>query len=412
MKTKKVFPTKWYVRILIYIYFAIFIFFYRIKIKMPSNIKKLKGPYLFLSNHVGYWDPFIAGLYLPEFTHFVSSDASFRNKFQRFFLNSFGAIPKKKNIRDTKVIRDIISVIKQGENVGLFPEAVRNWSGSSFPIDNSISKLIKLLKVPVVVSVMKGMNLFNPRWSTKLRRTKIEIDYTLLLTKEQIVSMSDDEVYEKLMSVLTHDEVEYQRTNMNKVHSKYKAENINHTLFLCPECNTIDSFRAEGNDFYCSKCNYDIHINDYSFFERKSEGKLVFDNIRDWYYWQEKWLLDYVTEKVENKFADVIFEDKNSKIFHSDSELDLSYIGNADIKLFIDRIEIHFIENTKIVIMNYADLQTINPQVNEMLEIFYDNEAYRVIGSRKGVSALKWEVAVNAIWKKIGMLNKLSPYIG
>jgi len=412
MKRKKAFPTKWYIRIFIYLYFGLFIFIHRIKIKMPSKIKKIKGPFLFLSNHVGYWDPFIAGLYLPEFTHFVSSDASFRNKFQRFFLNSLGAIPKKKNIRDTKVIRDIISVIRQGENVGLFPEAVRNWSGSSFPIDKSISKLIKLLKVPVIVSVMKGMNLFNPRWSTKLRHTKVEIDYTLLLTKEEIISMSDDEVYEKFINVLKHDEVEYQRKNMNKIKSKKKAEYINHALYICPKCNAIDSFRVNGNDFYCSKCNYDIHINEYSFFERKTEGKLFFDNIRDWYNWQEKWLLEYISGKVDNKFDDVIFEDKNSKVYHSNSELDLSYIGNADIKLFIDRIEIHFLTESRIITMNYRDLQTINPQVNEMLEIFYDNEAYRIIGSRKGVSALKWEVAVNAIWNKIGLENKLSPYIG
>ena len=61
--------------------------------------------------------------------------------------------------------------------------------------------------------------------------------------------------------------------------------------------------------------------------------------------------------------------------------------------------------------MNFSELQTINPQVNERLEIYYKNEAYRIIGSHDGVSALKWEVAVNAIWKKLGQHNKLSHYI-
>ena len=61
--------------------------------------------------------------------------------------------------------------------------------------------------------------------------------------------------------------------------------------------------------------------------------------------------------------------------------------------------------------LNFNELQTINPQLHERLEIFYNNEAYRIIGSRPGVSALKWDVAVNAILKKMGQTAKLSPYI-
>ena len=43
--------------------------------------------------------------------------------------------------------------------------------------------------------------------------------------------------------------------------------------------------------------------------------------------------------------------------------------------------------------------------------MYYNNESYRLFGGRPGVSALKWEVAVNAIWKKLGQEIKLSPYI-
>jgi len=411
MQRKKVYPTKYYIRFITFIFFSIFTFIFRVKKKLPLNVKKLKAPYLLLSNHVGFWDPFLAGYFLPEFTHFVASDTVFRSKVIRFFLTRLGTISKKKNMRDTKAIRNIISVIQQGENVGIFPEAVRNWSGSSFPIDKSIVKLIKLLKVPVVISILKGMNLFNPRWSTNLRYTKVEVEYKLLLNKEQVISMSENDIFERLISILTHDEVEYQKANMIKVYSKHKAENINHTLYLCPECNAIDSFRVNANDFVCSECNYDIHINKYSFFERTNKGKLHFDNIRDWYNWAEKKLLEDIYNKFDNQYTDVIFKDKNSKIFHSKSDFGFSVIGNADVKLYIDRIELKFNSDNRLITFNYNDLQTINPQVNERLEIYYNNEAYRIVGSRKGVSALKWEVAVNAIWKKLKYENKLSPYI-
>jgi len=78
------------------------------------------------------------------------------------------------------------------------------------------------------------------------------------------------------------------------------------------------------------------------------------------------------------------------------------FIGTADIKLFINKIEINFKNKKDVFTLNFNDLQTINPQVNERLEIYYKNTAYRIIGNQPGVSALKWELALNVIWKLLG----------
>ncbi len=409
--SKKAYPTSYLIRFITHIVFFLFTKFYGIKKKMPEEVKKLKPPYLVLGNHVGYWDPFITGHFLPYFTHFVSSDAAFRKPIIRFFLNGLGTVPKKKSIRDTKVIRDIISVIKQGENIGIFPEATRTWSGSTQPVDSSIVKLIKMLKVPVVVPVLKGMNLFNPRWAYKIRRTKVVVEYKLLFTKNDISELSEDEIYKQFIKAIHHNEVEYQRNKMNKIHSQKRAEYINHALYLCPECKSIDTFSAEGNDFYCRSCGYDIHIDKYGFFKRKSYGKLIFNNIKDWFNWEEKELLSFINEKLNSNFNDVIFEDKASKVYIEDENFNMTFTGTADIKMFTNRIEVKFTQNKRILTFNFDDLQTINPQVNERLEIYYKNTAYRITGNQPGVSALKWEVALNAIWKHLGHDHKLSSYI-
>jgi len=411
MSNKKQYPTKAYMRFVVYIVMSCFAAFYRIKRKIPKEVKDLKPPYLLLGNHVGFWDPFIAGNFLPYYTHFVSSDAAFRNPVFKFFLTRLGTIPKKKNMRDSQVIRDIVSVIRQGENVGVFPEAVRNWDGSSFPLDKSIVKLIKLLKVPVVVPILKGMNLFNPRWAPKLRRTKLEVDYTLLFTKEDILNLDEDKLFKRLSETLKHDEVEHQRKHKNHIHSEKRAEFINHALYICPDCHSIDSFIAAGNNFKCSKCKFEIHIDTFGFFKVLENRELYFDSIRDWNRWQQVWLLKYVKDKVDSEFKELIFIDELSKVFHTKSKGKPDFIGTANIELYTDRIEIKFISNNKNLIINFDDLQTINPQVNEMMEIFYDGEAYRVNGGRNGISALKWEVALNAIWRIQGQENKLSPYI-
>ncbi len=411
MKKKKHYPTSILIRFITHIVFSLFTRFYGIKKKMPREVRKLKPPYLVLGNHVGYWDPFVTGHFLPHFTHFVSSDAAFRNPIIRFFLNGLGTIPKKKSIRDTKVIRDIISVIRQGENVGIFAEATRTWSGSTQPVDPSVAKLIKMLKVPVVVPILKGMNLFNPRWAYKIRRTKVEVEYKLLFTKNEVSQLSENEIFKKFTDTVKYDEVERQRKEMHVIHSKKRAEYINHALYLCPGCKAIDTFSANGNDFYCRSCGYDIYINKYGFFKRKSFGKLYFDNIKDWFNREEEEMLNLISEKIKSGFKDLIFEDKASKVFTEDENFNMIFTGTADIKLYINRIEIDFKDNKENLILNFDDLQTINPQVNERLEIYYKNTAYRIIGNKPGVSALKWELALNAIWKHLGQDYKLSSYI-
>ncbi|MFH1000485.1 MAG: lysophospholipid acyltransferase family protein [Bacteroidota bacterium] len=410
MNQKKAYPTNLLIRFLVFIVFSLFIWRYRIKKNLPEEVKNLKPPYLVLANHVGFWDPFIAGHFMPHFIHFVSSDAVFRNPLLRFFLTRLGTIPKKKNMRDSQVIRDIVTVIKQGENVGIFPEAVRNWSGSTSPMDASIGKLIKMLGVPVVVPILKGMNLLNPRWSYSLRAYPMEVEYKLLFTTDQIKELSSSELFEELTKAMAHDEVDYQLKRMQKIKSEIRAEYISHALYLCPDCQSIDSFIAKGNDFACSNCNYAIHIDEYGFFSRKNGGKLHFSNIRDWFKWEENKLIEIVRTNYENKSVNPVFVDKNMRIFKNDSGGKLAEIGLADVYLYIHKILIRFHKQDSIE-FNFNDLQTINPQTKERLEIYYKNDAYRIAGTKAGVSALKWEVAVNTIWKEMGLEVKTVPYI-
>lgn len=409
-KGNKIYPTSLWVRFLVFVFFTLFAWRYRISKQMPENVRKLRPPYLVLGNHVGFWDPFVTGNFLPHFVHFVSSDAAFRNPVFRFFLTRLGTIPKKKNMRDTRVIRDILGVLRQGESVGIFPEAVRNWAGSSFPLDPSIVKLIRMAGVPVVVPVLKGMNLFNPRWSKKLRRARVAVIYQLLFTLDDVKSLSADELFVRLSAAIAHDEVDYQRSAMIPIRSNKKAEHISFALYVCPNCYEIDTFRCQGDHFHCAHCGYDLQINRHGFFERISPGEVHFDNIRDWYYWQEQFLSDLVQVKMDRGEHGPLLTDTGSAVYAGNEKGDLVFQGRADVSLYADHILIDFTDGSCLQ-MNLADLQTINPQVHEKLEMFYQGVAYRMTGSRAGVSALKWEVAVNAIWRRTGQKHKLSPYI-
>ncbi len=405
------FRTSNYIRLITFVVFWAFTRYYRIRKSLPREVRKIEGPYLLLSNHVGYWDPFIIGHFLPRFTHFVSSDAAFRTPIAGFFLPRLGVIPKKKNIRDTQVIRDIIHVLEHGEGVGIFPEAVRNWAGNTLPIDSSIGKLVKLLQVPVIVSVSRGMHQFNPRWSKTVRKTHVKIDYELLFTEGQLQSLKISEINHQIKSALYHDEVEWQKNQKHAIRSRRRAEHINHVLFICPACHAIGSFSATGNKCNCRKCKYSIFIDNYSFFHTISDHRHYFDNIRDWYDWQEEWMLRHIQYLYDLGFQDAIFEDTDMAIYHGTEDSPLKFIENGTMRLFTDRIEITYKVSKKSEILNLDQLLTINPQVHEKMEIMYADKIYRAIGNAPGVSGLKWEIAVNALWRKMGQDYKLSPYI-
>ena len=58
----------------------------------------------------------------------------------------------------------------------------------------------------------------------------------------------------------------------------------------------------------------------------------------------------------------------------------------------------------------FDKLNAINAQHNERLEIYYENRIYRLVGNRPGVSALKWDIAANVVWKEREEISKLSTY--
>ena len=390
-------------RVFLFVYTHIF----NIRKNISPEVKNLKAPYLLLSNHMGTWDPFVIGYFLDDPIHFVSSDAVFRDRFMRFLLTRMGVIPKKKNVRDTRVIRIMLAVIKSNNSVGLFPEASRSWTGRTMNIDPATAKLIKLLNVPVVTAKMKGMQLFNPRWGTRLRRSCVMIDYNITLSQEDLKNLSETEIHAKIKGDLSHNEVEYQRQKRNKLYSSHRAEYISFVLFTCPQCKSIGQISNHGNNFSCTSCNSEWHIDDYGFFEGIThESK--FDNIIAWSDWQQLYYTTLIEKYLESNSEEALLSDKNMIVFKERNK-GFRRVGKCNMQFFRDRIELHYSKG-KIEILPLDKIQTLSPQLRERIEIIYDDKAIRIVGKKKGVSGLKWEMACNTYWKKSGQDYKLSTY--
>lgn len=366
----------------------------RIQFKLNANnecIKGKDGPFLILANHVTNWDPFALSMYVKKPIHFVTSDTHFRNPLLKtLLLKLVGSIPKSKGVSDLSTIRHIRKIVDQGGNIGIFPEGKRSWDGHSLPIYYSTAKLIKLIKIPVVVAIYKGGYLTRPRWTNKSRKGILHIDYSIVLTKEQIKEKTVEEIFKIIDDALLYDEMEWQKDKMIEFRSKKPAQNIEQFLFVCPRCKGIETMLSENDTLECTKCGYSVRLNNYGYFE-KNDHKLYFDTTHKWALWQEKYIKELLISKKKNMFLDYNTDLQIGKKYGA-----LDYVGTGNLLLSQNKIT-YTTNQQEHYEFNIDKITGENIQLNYILEFYYENILYHFTYENRHISAYKWLLAITLI---------------
>ena len=121
----------------------------------------------------------------------------------------------------------LLSCPKCTDVVGLYPEARYSACGITSYIPPSLGKLVKMAKVPVVVIIHHGNHLESPFWNfRKKRKVPLYARAKLVLTKEQVETMSVDEINAILVKEFEYDEYKYQKENNILITEKYRAEGL------------------------------------------------------------------------------------------------------------------------------------------------------------------------------------------
>lgn len=405
---KKEYQINPFLRFMVDVWMGIFKPYYGIRANISPKIKYINEPYLLLSNHLGRYDPFIISSFLKKKPHFISSDAILRDRVIGRLFKGLGAVPKKKGMRDSVVIREMMQLVKRGDSIALFPEGTRTWDGTTLPIEPSIVKLVRLLNVPVIICKMKGAYAFDPRWSKSLRPADVEIDYELCITKEEIKNLNDKEVFKIIINGLMHDDIAYQEIKMTEIKSEHRAEYIDRVLFQCQYCESFDGFNSERNSFICRSCGKKYDINKYGFFE-SSDGPPKYADIKSWLIWQNKNFTSYIKHLYISESEEVFFADHDVRIERAHGDSSMLTLGTGDIRFFNDRLELEI--DGEITGLELSEIQSIGPQFNERIEFYYQEDAYRFVDTKLKVSGLKWELAANEVWKLTDLDHKLSTYL-
>ena len=257
------------------------------------DMEEVKPPYMLLSNHMHFIDFELAAM--ATWPHPVSNVVSIDGYVIKWFLLEWiGAIATRKFTTDIHLVKSIRHVLKRGDILAMYPEARYTPCGTTAYLPESLGKLIKMNKVPVVAVVHHGNHLYAPFWNfRKKRKVPMRTVFTRILTPEQIASMSVDQINETLRQALTYDEYRYQKEAGIRITEPFRAEGLHKVLYQCPSCGTEFRMGSAGAELFCEACGKRWLWREDGYLEARS-GETEFDHIPDWFAWQRRQVAEQI----------------------------------------------------------------------------------------------------------------------
>jgi 1-acyl-sn-glycerol-3-phosphate acyltransferase len=214
------------------------------------------GTGIILANHTTLFDPIWLYVLLPRPVYFAATEDLFRQRALGRLISWFGAFPKRKAASDIAALRSIFSIADRGGLIGVFPEGVRSWDGTTQPISHGIAKLIRKLRVAVYVCRLDGAYFVYPRWARRWRRFPVKAVFSRLYRPEDIPN--DDERIARDIASAIHTPDEGQAVDATRFPYKGLAVDVSHVLYRCPSCGTLEGLKVvrpfSTNRVECSSC--------------------------------------------------------------------------------------------------------------------------------------------------------------
>lgn len=118
---------------MLYVFFRflfriLFRFVYRYEVIGRENVPST-GAVLLCSNHISNFDPPILGSSLARKVNYMAKKELFDIPVISFLITRFGAFPVKRGVQDKQAMRTTLSLLKEENVVGIFPEGTRSKTG-------------------------------------------------------------------------------------------------------------------------------------------------------------------------------------------------------------------------------------------------------------------------------------------
>lgn len=295
----------------LYLIVSKILMFFKARIKYGVNDLKHRNKdegAVVLFNHQTNHDHFICAC-AAGFNRltYVVSNYYMRKTTTNIMLRLVRAIPK------VQFRTDLISIRKMKratDNLGLLtiaPAGQVSLHGETPYVDQSIVKLLKLCKVDVYAIQISGGYLGFPKWrkNKKSRKVTLKVNTVKVLTKEEIASLSDTEVFERVLESINISDHLLQSVEPQTIKNAHAIEGLENVLYVCPKCKEKYTYTSSGMEMVCSHCGNKIVMDNHAKIHGFSENDICFSNEVEWYHWQSELIKDKFTKddfKMQNNF--------------------------------------------------------------------------------------------------------------
>ena len=250
------------------------------------NMDGLKPPYILLCSHNYFVDFYLQ--FIGTFPHRTNTIATIDGYYRRPFLMEWlGCMCKRKFTTDVSMVRSIRKVLKDyGDILVMYPEARYSPIGTTAILPDSLAKLVKLNKVPVVCMVHHGNHLMTPFWNfRKPRKVPLHTTMTQVLTAEEVKEKSVDEIAAILRTAMDYDDYRYQKENNIRITEPFRAEGLHKVLYQCPHCLAESQMTSKGAVLTCEACGKQWELDELGQLHAL-EGETEFSHVPDWFEWE------------------------------------------------------------------------------------------------------------------------------
>lgn len=342
----------------------------KIGYKSPRiNVKKYE-PFLVVSNHVSAFDPILVTGTFNRQVYYVASELIFsKGLISRILEYTYAPIPKAKSQTDVTSVKQMIQVVKEGGNVGVFVEGNSTINGAIANVPAAIGKLVLLLKIPLIIFNFEGGYLSNPRWSTAKRKGDFHGYVEQILTYDEYKDMSVEEINKLIIDGINVNA--YDQKNEKGFPGIRNAQGLERLLFTCPKCQGVNTVSTAKSSYSCAKCgflmNYDVHgyLHSSDFSAPKNTIEL-----------DEQNKLNYQEHIINNPDFSVSEEGMMTEVFRRRRK----HFGKTVITLSREGLAIDFKrKNLENLFFTLDEIDTMAMQQKEVLVIYLKREQTKML---------------------------------
>ncbi|MGN1042509.1 MAG: 1-acyl-sn-glycerol-3-phosphate acyltransferase [Christensenellales bacterium] len=344
------------------------------KIIRDKKINKLEGPIIAVGNHCSTIDVVMSiHALLPKRYNVITGKDLFTWKPLKPFIEAFGCIPKSQCSLDLNSMRTMKNAVEQGRNLLLYPEGKTSLDGTELKyLPATIGKFLKFLDGNVVSVHTNGAFLTRPRYCKGFKRGLCVTETKVLITREELRTLKNNEVYERVRDALRFNDNLWQREKGIRFVSDAPAQNLNYVLYKCPACGAEYEMTSDGRNLICGNCGNTVEYTEYGELIPKNGGK-AFDRIDLWY--------DFERESATEELKKENFRIEKEVTLFVENHSKAEFEERGEGRLFLTRDEIGFIgtvdgKETELI-QSLNGMNSIVTKNSEGVDLTFDDTIYR-----------------------------------